>query len=225
MGELGRCAVVPGGNSTPAVPCSFMSAFAAAATRAVMRSEPFDSRTTSLLSSAPMRIVAPVVLPPTCTTLEPTSKVGFPETPSPFVIVTLLAVPVSVLTAAVPVPVLAIIPFELSAAIAVRSESRDCLLSSCVCAFDERVLMYWNSVLVTLPSAILVASIPAADLISLLSILVIVFVSASIDLPVSVCALLAVVTAAPPTVALVATSAPIVAVPVTVMLVNDALVP
>ena len=48
-----------------------------------------------------------------------------------------------------------------------------CLASNCVWALDDKVLINWNSVLVTLPSAILVASIAAADLILAFSILVI----------------------------------------------------
>ena len=61
-----------------------------------------------------------------------------------------------------------------------------CLASSCVWALDDKLLINWNSVLVTLPSAILVASIAAAALMSALTILVIVLLSESIDLLVKV---------------------------------------
>ena len=48
-----------------------------------------------------------------------------------------------------------------------------CLASICVWALDDKLLINWNSVLVTLPSAIFVASIAAADLILASSIFVI----------------------------------------------------
>ena len=57
----------------------------------------------------------------------------------------------------------------------------------CVWTLLDKLLIYWNSVLVTDPSAIFVASIAAEDLISELEILVIVLLSEFIVLLVNVC--------------------------------------